>query len=213
MHGRMGNLRFENTSNQSRKFMEEWLFFSRLGWDHILSVDAWDHLLFLASLGSLYALQSHKQVLSQVSVFAIGHTLSLAINSWSIISISSTWVEFLIPATIVATAADAFRSSNAASLPLHPYRWAMLLVFGILHGLGFASIFRFLLPEQAELLPALTGFTIGLELAQFLVIGFLIIMGKCWTNGLKWSKKNWIRWINALCFLIGLYLCILRFPI
>lgn len=193
--------------------MDEWLFFSRLGWDHILSIDAWDHLLFLASLGSLYALQNHKQVFAQVSVFAIGHTLSLAINSWSSISFSSNWVEFLIPATIVATAADAFYRSNAASTPFHPFRWTLLLAYGILHGLGFASTFRFLLPEQAELIPALTGFTLGLELAQFLVVGCIMIAGMFWMKGLNWSKKNWIRWINALCFFIGLYLCIRRFPI
>jgi hypothetical protein len=192
--------------------MDEWLFFYRLGWDHILSIDAWDHLLFLASIGSLYVLQSHKQVLAQVSVFAIGHTLSLAINILSGFSFASNWVEFLIPATIVATAADSFQKSDAASGSLNPFRWAMLLVFGILHGLGFANTFRFMLPEQTALLPALTGFTIGLELAQFFVVGSLMLAGISWTKGLNWSKKNWIRWINALCFFIGLYLCIRRFP-
>jgi hypothetical protein len=212
MHGGIGILRPEFTLNQFRTIMDEWLFFSKLGWEHILSVDAWDHLLFLASLGSLYLLQSYKEVLAQVSVFAVGHTLSLAINVWTGISFSSTWVEFLIPATIVATAADAYRRANENSITIPPYRWALLLVFGTLHGLGFANTFRFLLPEEIALTPALTGFTIGLELAQFLIIGCLMIAGKCWTNWLKWPKKHWIRWVNALCFLIGLYLCIQRFP-
>jgi hypothetical protein len=213
MHGRIGILKLECTSNQKPTTMDEWLFFFRLGWEHILSIDAWDHLLFLACLGSMYVLQNIRQILKQVTVFAIGHTLSLILNIWHENSVTSEWVEFLIPLTIVITATDLFRQAGKPIAIIHPLRWIGLLGFGILHGLGFARTFRFLLAEDSHLLHALSGFTIGLELAQFFVIGWMMLAGYGWIRKLKWPEKTWIRLISLCCFFAGVYLCIRRFPI
>ena len=193
--------------------MDEWLFFFRLGWEHILSVDAWDHLLFLACLGSMYVLQKTRQILTQVSVFALGHTLSLILNTWHANAVASEWVEFLIPLTIIITSGDLFLQAGRPIVNMNPLRWISLLAFGILHGLGFAGTFRFLLAEDSHLLPAITGFTIGLELAQFLVIGWMMLAGYGWIRRLKWPEKTWIRLISLCCFFAGVYLCVRRIPI
>jgi hypothetical protein len=92
-------------------------------------------------------------------------------------------------------------------------RWISLLTFGILHGLGFAGTFRFLLAADSNLINTLAGFTIGLELAQIFFVGWIMLTGYGWIHGLSWSKKTWIRLISLCCFFAGVYLCVQRFPI
>ena len=84
--------------------MEDFTFYFGLGWQHIVSFDAIDHILFLLALTAIYLLQNKKQVLILVTAFTIGHSLTLALSTYDIIRLNNKWVEFLIPLTIVLTA-------------------------------------------------------------------------------------------------------------
>ena len=83
------------------------LFFS-LGWHHIISVSALDHILFIVALAAIYIFKDWKKVLILVTAFTIGHSLTLALSVYDIIRINSKLVEILIPCTIVITAAFNF---------------------------------------------------------------------------------------------------------
>src|SRR6202008_684423 len=84
--------------------MQDFLFYFKIGWDHIVSLDALDHQLFIAALAAIYVLKDWKQVLILVTAFTIGHSLTLALSVLDIIRFPDKWVEFLIPCTIVVTA-------------------------------------------------------------------------------------------------------------
>jgi hypothetical protein len=84
--------------------MSDFGFYFKLGWEHIISIGALDHQLFILALAAIYLLKDWKQVLILVTAFTIGHSITLALSVFDIIRFSAKWVEFLIPCTIVFTA-------------------------------------------------------------------------------------------------------------
>src|SRR4051812_8934158 len=84
--------------------MSDFLFYFTLGWQHIISLDALDHQLFILALIVLYSLHEWKQVLVLVTAFTIGHSITLALSTLHILTVPSRLVEFLIPCTIFVTA-------------------------------------------------------------------------------------------------------------
>ena len=82
----------------------DFLFYFKLGWSHIVSLDALDHQLFILALVAVYTTRHLKQILILVTAFTIGHSVTLALSVFDVIRFSSKWVEFLIPCTIFLTA-------------------------------------------------------------------------------------------------------------
>ena len=82
---------------------EFWLYF-KLGLNHVLDMQAYDHVLFIVVLVAAYNFSDWKKLLGLVSLFTLGHTISLLLASYSIASVSSSVIEFLIPITILITA-------------------------------------------------------------------------------------------------------------
>ena len=87
------------------------LFFS-LGWHHIISAGALDHILFIIALSAIYIFKDWKKVLILVTAFTIGHSLTLALSVYDVIRINNKLVEILIPCTIVITAVFNFFQKN-----------------------------------------------------------------------------------------------------
>lgn len=81
-----------------------WLYF-QLGWQHILDWQGYDHILFVVVLCVTYALSDWKKVLILVTAFTIGHSITLALSVFKVISLHTPLIEFLIPVTILMTAA------------------------------------------------------------------------------------------------------------
>ena len=146
-------------------------FFSYIpvGVDHIVPLGL-DHILFV--LGLFFLAPRLGPLLWQVSAFTLAHTITLALAALGLVDVPSGIVEPLIAASIVYVAIEnIFRSGS-----LSPWRPAVIFCFGLLHGLGFASVLaEFGLPDNA-FIPALIGFNIGVELGQLSVIAaaFLI---------------------------------------
>ena len=141
--------------------MEDFNFYLGLGWEHIMSWDALDHLLFIAVLTAIYLFKDWKQLLILVTAFTIGHSLTLALSVLYIIRANSDWIEFLIPCTIFITAIyNLFHTKF--TLRSVRINYLLALFFGLIHGLGFANIIRFSLAEGQSLFTGLLGFNIGL---------------------------------------------------
>ncbi|HQV55410.1 MAG TPA: HupE/UreJ family protein, partial [Chitinophagaceae bacterium] len=83
--------------------MQDFGFYFEIGWEHIISQNALDHQLFIAAIAAIYLLKDWKQVLILVTAFTIGHSVTLALSVFDVIRFSSSWVEFLIPCTIIIT--------------------------------------------------------------------------------------------------------------
>ena len=160
--------------------------FLALGLHHILTLDAADHLLFLATLVLAHELGRWRPLLILITAFTVGHSLTLALATLNVVQANARAVESLIPATIVATSVVnlwTWRQGRRANDPpprdaevLWP-RYAMALAFGLIHGLGFSSVLRGLLGNEDSILMPLLAFNIGIEIAQVIVIGILAVLG------------------------------------
>ena len=192
--------------------MEDFNFYLGLGWEHIMSWDALDHLLFIAVLTAIYLFKDWKQLLILVTAFTIGHSLTLALSVLDIIRANSDWVEFLIPCTIFLTAIyNLFHTKfTVRSVRIN---YLLALFFGLIHGLGFANIIRFSLAEGQSLFIGLLGFNIGLELGQIVVVFILLLVSHLVINIFKTSRRDWVLFLSAAVFSLAFKMALERIPV
>jgi hypothetical protein len=139
-----------------------------VGFDHILPKGL-DHILFVLGL---FLLSTHLgPLLWQISAFTLAHTMTLALGALGLVSVPGSIVEPLIAASIVYVAVE-----NIFARGLTRWRPVVVFGFGLLHGLGFASVLgEFGLPE-VQFIPALIGFNVGVELGQLTVIAMAALI-------------------------------------
>ena len=192
--------------------MEDFNFYLGLGWEHIMSWDALDHLLFIAVLTAIYLFKDWKQLLILVTAFTIGHSLTLALSVLDIIRANSDWIEFLIPCTIFITAIyNLFHTKfTVRSVRIN---YLLALFFGLIHGLGFANIIRFSLAEGQSLFTGLLGFNIGLELGQIVVVFILLLVSHLVINIFKVSRRDWVIFLSAAVFSLAFKMALERIPV
>jgi hypothetical protein len=191
--------------------MSDFGFYFGVGWDHIMSLDAMDHILFVLVLAAVYLLQDWKKVLILITAFTIGHSITLALSTLNIIAVESNLVEFLIPCTIVFTAvANLFQKGDT------PRRmglnYFLALFFGLIHGLGFANTLRFMLAKEGSLGWALFGFNVGLEVGQILIVIAILLLAQLVVQTLKVQRRDWILFISAAVFSLALSMALERLP-
>ncbi len=134
-----------------------------LGVEHILS--GIDHLMFV--LGLLFLVGFNRRLVLTITAFTLAHSLTLGLSALGWLTLRPPPVEATIALSIMLVAAEALHDR-----PTLTRRWpaAVALVFGLVHGLGFAGALReFGLPEN-HLLIALLTFNLGVEAGQLLVV-------------------------------------------
>lgn len=151
-----------------------------VGFDHIVPKGL-DHILFV--LGIFFLGAGWRALIWQISAFTLAHTVTLALGALEIVVISGSIVEPLIAASIVFVAVE-----NLMTTSLNTWRPVIIFGFGLLHGLGFASVLGdFGLPE-GQFIPALIGFNIGVEVGQLTVVAVAAIL-----LTLPFARFDWYR--------------------
>ena len=183
-------------------------FYLELGFRHISDLAGYDHILFLLVLCAIYQLHQWRTLLVLVTAFTVGHSITLALTSFSVISIKSEVIEFLIPMTIIATAIHNLFIRSTSEISGHTRSYWMALFFGFIHGMGFANYFRALLMDESSILIPLLGFNLGIELGQLLFV--LLVLGVAYvvTNWLKMPQRDWNIFVSGGGFSLALVLAI-----
>lgn len=191
--------------------MQDFLFYLQLGWEHIISKDALDHQLFILALIAIFSFRDWKKVLILVTAFTIGHSLTLVLSALDVLRFPSDWVEFLIPCTIVFTALDniIFSKNEKKLIQLNYY---LALLFGLIHGMGFANSVRMMLASEQDITLPLFGFNVGLELGQIVVVAIALFLHYIFSEVLKLSNKIWIYTISVPIFIFALKMALERIP-
>mgnify|MGYP003433728853 FL=1 len=191
--------------------MQDFLFYLQLGWEHIISKDALDHQLFILALIAIFSFRDWKKVLILVTAFTIGHSLTLVLSALDVFRFPSDWVEFLIPCTIVFTALDniIFSQNEKKLIQLNYY---LALLFGLIHGMGFANSVRMMLASEQDITLPLFGFNVGLELGQIIVVAIALFIHYIFSEVLKLSNKIWIYIISVPIFIFALKMALERIP-
>ncbi|MGB5029846.1 MAG: HupE/UreJ family protein [Chitinophagaceae bacterium] len=192
--------------------MSDFNFYFGLGWEHIMSWDALDHLLFIAALAAIYLLKDWKQVLILVTAFTLGHSLTLALSVMDVFRFPSNWVEFLIPCTIVVTAISNLFQKKFTPKSIR-INYFLALFFGLIHGMGFANTIRFMLANDQSFGWGLFGFNVGLEAGQIVVVSTLLLVTQVLINIAKINRREWVIFLSAAIFSLALKIAIERLPI
>lgn len=192
--------------------MSDFRFYFQLGWEHIMSIDALDHILFVLVLAAIYQLKEWRQVLILVTAFTIGHSITLALSTLNLVTVSSKWVEFLIPCTIVFTAVSNLLIKNFAPKRIR-INYFLALFFGLIHGLGFANTLRFMLAQDQSLGWGLFGFNVGLEAGQIVIVSCILVLSYLFMQKLRVSRREWVLFISASVFSLALKMALERLPL
>lgn len=191
--------------------MNDFLFYLQLGWEHIISLDALDHQLFVLALIAAYSYQDWKKILILVTAFTIGHSVTLALSILDLFRFPSEWVEFLIPLTIVLTSLDniLMRNKKQALMKTNYY---LALIFGLIHGMGFANTARVMIAKSQSIALPLLGFNIGLEAGQIVIVLAILVILFILLNLFKVNKKDWILFVSSGVFALSLKMTLERIP-
>lgn len=191
--------------------MNDFLFYLNLGWEHIISLDALDHQLFVLVLVAVFAVKDWKNIFWIITAFTIGHSITLALSVFDIVRAPAKWVEFLIPLTIVITALDNILMRNRQN-NLTKMNFYLALFFGLIHGMGFANTARMMIANEQHIFLPLLGFNIGLELGQIAVVAAILIIQFILINLFKVNRKDWIMFISSGVFALSLKMTLERIP-
>lgn len=191
--------------------MQDFLFYINLGWEHIISLDALDHQLFVLALIAVYSYIDWKKILILVTAFTIGHYVTLALSILDVFRVPSAWVEFLIPLTIVLTSLDNILMKNKKQILMRA-NYYLALIFGLIHGMGFANTARVMIAKSQGIAIPLLGFNIGLELGQIVIVLAILILLFILLKIFKVNKKNWILFVSSGVFALALKMTLERIP-
>lgn len=166
----------------------------RIGAEHILF--GLDHLAFVLALLLVLGARLDRRLLSTLTAFTVAHSLTLALAVLDVVKLPSGPVEAAIAASVVLVAREATHDQPTAT---RKWPWAVALLFGLVHGLGFAGALSDLgLPEGAVGW-ALLWFNVGVELGQIAIVAVAIALvraAKTWLAALPGAKL-------AGCYAIG----------
>ncbi len=151
-----------------------------LGFEHILPKGL-DHILFV--LGLFFFSLRMRPLLVQVTAFTVAHTVTLALAALGVVSVSPAIVEPMIAASITYVAIE-----NILRPKLGWWRTAVVFGFGLLHGLGFASVLGEIGLDPARFISGLIAFNIGVEIGQLTVIALAFL-----AVGLWFGSRDWYR--------------------
>jgi hypothetical protein len=158
-----------------------WQYFV-LGFTHILPKGV-DHVLFV--LGLFLLGSRWRSILWQVSAFTLAHSITLGLSMYGLIGAPPSVVEPLIAISIAYVAVE-----NLVLTELKPWRVALVFVFGLLHGMGFAGVLTELGLPRGEFVTALVTFNAGVEAGQMTVIALAFALVG-WLRG-DTSYRRWV---------------------
>jgi hypothetical protein len=173
-----------------------------LGFSHILPKGL-DHILFVVGLFLLST--RWRSVLLQVSTFTLAHSITLGLTIDGIVSLPARVVEPMIALSIAYVAIE-----NLVTTELKTWRLALVFSFGLLHGMGFASVLRDLGLPRSNFLAALVTFNLGVEAGQLAVVAMAFSLVAYWRRNALWYRRMIAQPASMAIALMGLYWTIQR---
>jgi hypothetical protein len=191
--------------------MSNFSFYFNIGWEHIITIEALDHIFFIMALAAIYLLKDWRQVLILVTAFTVGHSITLALSTLQIVEVPSSWVEFLIPCTIVLTAlSNLFQKTfTPKSIRLNYF---LALFFGLVHGLAFANTLRMVIASDQSFAWSMFSFSVGLELGQIVIVVLILLLAQIIVGFLKIARRDWVIFLSSAVMALAMQMAIERWP-
>lgn len=191
--------------------MQNFTLWLGIGFNHIIDRQGFDHILFITALCSTYSFSDWKKVFLLLTSFTIGHSITLALSIFNLVNISSVFIEFLIPITIISTAFTNIVVRNRLIQKTYPI-YFMASLFGFIHGMGFSYLLKSLLGKQQNIVGPLFSFNLGLELGQMLIVLLVLLIFLLLETFLKIKKNTLNIFVSSIILGISFLMAVQRFP-
>jgi hypothetical protein len=166
-------------------------------------ITGYDHLLFL--VGVIFFLYRTKEIITYVSFFTIGHSATLLFGVMVDINVNAYLIDAIIGLSIVYKGFDNLGGFKKI-FGKQPNTKVAVLIFGLFHGFGLATKLQEFEFDKEGLFVNLLGFNLGVEIGQFLALGFVLLLISFWrrySSYLKFSKITNIFLMAAGFLLLG----------
>jgi ABC-type iron transport system FetAB permease component len=178
--------------------MDNFKLFVELAFKHVLDWQAYDHILFFIVLTVVYKFTDWKKALLLITFFTIGHTLTLGLATFNIVTIKKELIEFLIPLTILITAGVNIFTLNKKNHHQSNTNIFFAFFFGLIHGLGLSGFLKMTLDDGDSKLFPLFEFALGVEFAQILIVILILIAGYVAEYFLRIKKRDWVLALSSI---------------
>jgi hydrogenase/urease accessory protein HupE len=178
------------------------LSYISVGFTHIIPKGL-DHILFVLGLYLLAA--RWRPLLLQVTAFTVAHSITLGLGLYGYVTVPPSIVEPMIALSIVYVAVE-----NILTSKLTVWRPFIVFGFGLLHGLGFASVLREIGLQPGDYARGLIGFNIGVEVGQLTVIATAFLLTGYWFRAKPWYRQRIILPASAVIAATGAFWAVER---
>jgi len=158
----------------------------------VLDFSAYDHILFLIVLAVIFNNFQWRKVVWLVTLFTLGHSITLALSAYKILEIRMDLIEFLIPLTIFITGLINIITAKKEPTKKGNINLVLALFFGLIHGLGFSNYFKMMIGKEEDKLFPLIEFALGIEVAQIIIVLGILIIGLLLKTFLKVQRRDWV---------------------
>ena len=175
--------------------------FLYIGAKHMIT--GYDHLLFL--VGVIFFLYRPKEIITYVSFFTIGHSTTLLFGVMADINVNAYLIDAIIALSIVYKGFDNLGGFKKI-FGKQPNTKGAVLIFGLFHGFGLATKLQEFEFDKEGLFVNLLGFNLGVEIGQFLALGFVLLIISFWrqySSYIKFSKLTNVFLMAAGFLLLG----------
>ena len=183
-----------------------------LGLSHILAINGYDHILYVIALSTYFMSYGIKRLFYLISFFTLGHSISLALATFSLIQVNVPIIEFLIPISIIITSLIALLKNR--SLHSHVskssiyFTYFLTLSFGVIHGMGFSNYLRSLLGKSESVFTELLAFNLGVEVGQILVVLAVVLLNEIVLFFFRERVKYYILGLRVAVIILASFLTI-----
>ncbi len=153
---------------ESMTTMQRMLQFVSIGFDHVIPL-GWDHILFI--IGMALSSLAWRRLLLLISAFTLAHTLTLGLAMLGVVEISGRIIEPLIAFSIAYVAIENLLPNQSIKR-----KNIIVFLFGLVHGLGFASMLKSFKMSSDNFLTTLISFNVGVELAQIVIVSSVVLI-------------------------------------
>jgi len=190
--------------------MSDFLIWFKTGIFHITDWEGYDHMLFLLITTGFFIWRDIKKVLYLITGFTIGHSLTLALSVFEVIRFNSVIIEILIPLTILFTAIYQLINKQN-SFKIIP-QMTFIVLFGLIHGMGFSGLLRSMLGKETNILMPLLYFNLGIEAGQIAIVIVILSITTLLFNLLKINQKFYIVSLSLFVIALSIMMIVQRIP-
>lgn len=179
--------------------MSDFALWFTTGIEHILDLQGYDHICYVAVLCILFPLQEWRKLLVLITAFTIGHSLTLALSTVNIIHPPQKIIEILIPITILSTCVVTIIKRNKP-LKNISVNYFLALFFGLIHGMGFSYLLKSMLGREESVVGPLLAFNLGLEAGQLVIVVFVLLISVILERLFRVQKKDYVFFVSSAVF-------------